>query len=495
MSKNLYVDSYSGNTIAALAEDGKLLEYHIEKRNSKVIAGSVFKGTVENIIDGMQAAFVNVGLDKNGYLYAGDTLIDKGELQVDLPSTLNLQVGDEVMVQAIKDPFGSKGVRLSSYLSFAGRYLVYTPNFDVIGISRKITNEEARSHLAKIIEGVKAKGGFTVRTAAEFAKKSDIVKEAKYLIGLYNEVIEKYKTAKPGEVIYSEGNLAVRMLRDVYTSEISNIYVADKNLYEDILIDASKRGKEVVDKVSLYNKGIDMFQYFGLSGEVDNLLRNKVDLPNGANLVIDKTEALTAIDVNTGSYTGLINLETTVYETNLLAAKEIARQVRLRNIGGIIIVDFINMESDEHRESVVNALIDALKSDRAKCNVLGMNELGLVQFTRKKKRKESISLMVKKCPYCKGDGVIFSNDYIVLKIRTALLDLFADGYSSAVVDLNVEIMSYILQRGALTKDVQKIWTDKRIYVIPHKTYHQEFFTVRGDNNTVLELPDKAVLLY
>ena len=153
------------------------------------------------------------------------------------------------------------------------------------------------------------------------------------------------------------------------------------------------------------------------------------------------------------------------------------------------------MESDEHRESVVNALIDALKSDRAKCNVLGMNEFGLVQFTRKKKRKESISLMVKKCPYCKGDGVIFSNDYIVLKIRTALLDLFADGYSSAVVDLNVEIMSYILQRGALTKDVQKIWTDKRIYVIPHKTYHQEFFTVRGDNNAVLELPDKAVLLY
>ena len=495
MSKNIYVDSYSGNTIAALAEEGKLLEYHIEKRNSKVIAGSIFKGVVENVIDGMQAAFVNVGLDKNGYLYAGDMLIDNGDLQIDLPSTLNLQVGDEVMVQAIKDPFGSKGVRLSTHLSFAGRYLVFTPDFDVISVSRKITDEQIRNKLTEIIKSVNAKGGFILRTAAETAKKSDIVSEANYLVGLYNEALAKYATAAPGEVVYSEGNLAVRMLRDVYTSEIKNIYVADKKLYEDILVDASRRGKEVLNKVTLYSKGIDMFEYFGLTAEVDNLLRNRVDLPNGANLVIDKTEALTAIDVNTGSYTGFVNLETTVYETNLLAAKEIARQVRLRNIGGIVIVDFINMESEEHRENVVNALIEALKTDRAKCNVLGMNELGLVQFTRKKKRKESISLMVKKCPYCKGDGVVFSNDYIVLKIRTALLDLFADGYSSAIVDLNAEIMSYILQRGALTKDVQKIWMNKRIYVIPHKTYHQEHFTVKGDNSPVLELPDKAVLLY
>ena len=387
MSKNIYVDSYSGNTIAALAQEGQLLEYHIEKRNSKVIAGSIFKGVVENVIDGMQAAFVNVGLDKNGYLYAGDMLIDHGDLQIDLPSTLNLQVGDEVMVQAIKDPFGSKGVRLSTHLSFAGRYLVFTPGFDVIAVSRKITDEKIRSKLTEIIKGINAKGGFILRTAAEFAREGDIVSEANYLVGLYNEALEKYATASPGEVVYSEGNLAVRMLRDVYTSEIENIYVADKKLYEDILVDASRRGKEVLNKVSLYSKGIDMFEYFGLTAEVDNLLRNRVDLPNGANLVIGKTEALTAIDVNTGSYTGFLNLETTVYETNLLAAKEIARQVRLRNIGGIIIVDFINMESEEHRESVVNTLIEALKSDRAKCNVLGMNERGLVEFTRKKKRK------------------------------------------------------------------------------------------------------------
>ena len=399
------------------------------------------------------------------------------------------------MVQAIKDPFGSKGVRLSSHLSFAGRYLVYMPTFDMIGISRKITDEKCRIKITKILEGLKIKGGFIIRTAAEFAQKSDLVNEAKYLQGLYNEVIAAYDSARAGEILYSEGNLAVRMLRDVYTSEIENVYVADQKLFDDVVADAEKRGKEVKKKVKLYNEGIDMFTYFGLDGEVDNLLRNRVNLESGAYLVIDKTEALTAIDVNTGSYTGTLNLETTVYETNLLAAREIARQVRLRNIGGIVIVDFINMDSEQHRQNVVNELIEALKTDRAKCNVMGMNELGLVEFTRKKKRKESISLLVKNCPYCKGDGTIFSNDYIVLKIRTALLDVFAEGYSSAIVDLNVEIMSYILQRGALSKDVQKIWKNKRIYIVPHKTYHQEYFSVRGDNSSVLELPDKAKILY
>ena len=495
MSKNIYVDSYCGSIIAALAEDQKLLEYHIENRNSKVIVGSIYKGVVKNVLDGMQAAFVDIGIDKNAYLYAGDILADNKDLALEIPTTLSLHPGDEIMVQAIKDPFGSKGARLSSYLSFAGRYLVYTPNFTLVGISRKITDENNRERLTRLIESLNFEGSFVVRTAAEYAKEEDLVDEAKYLVGLYREVLKKYEKAVPGEMIYTEGNLAVRMLRDVYTSEIEQVYVADKDLYQDVLEDARKRGEEVANKICFYNNGIDMFEYFKLDKEVDNLLRNRVDLSNGAYLVIDKTEALTAIDVNTGSYIGSSSLEETVYETNILAAKEIARQVRLRNIGGIVIVDFINMESEIHRNNVVTCLDEALKLDRAKCNVLGMNELGLVEFTRKKKRKESISLMVKDCPYCKGDGVIFSNDYIVLKIRAALLDVFAEGYNSAIIDLNVDIMSYILQRGALSKDVQKIWKNKRIYVIPHKTYHHEHFSVRGENSSVIELSDKAVILY
>lgn len=496
MPKNIFIDGFCGSIIAALAEDGKLLEYHVEKHNSKVIAGSVFKGRVTAVLDGMQAAFIDVGLDKNGYLYIPDLLSDKSDVaEIELPKALSVRQGDEVMVQAAKEPFGSKGVRLTNYLSFAGRYLVYMPDFNDVGVSRKITNEALREKLKKQVASLKISGGFVVRTAAEFSLKKDIEGEARYLRALYLEACERYKTANVGDVVYSEGNLAVRMLRDVYTSEIENVYIADKKLYEDVLQSVEKRGKEVKNKIKLYEGGRDLFEAFGLGGEVEKLLKNRVDLSSGAYLVIDKTEALTAIDVNTGSCVGDSNLESTVFQTNLLAAREIARQVRLRNIGGIIIVDFINMAEEEHRTRVVEELTEALKADRAKCNVIGMTPLGLVEFTRKKKRKESISLLVKKCPYCQGDGEIFSCSYIILKIRAALLDLFAEGYKSAVIDLNVEIMSYIFQRGALSKDVERIWKDKRIYLIPHKTYHQEYFTVRGDNNEVLELPDKARILY
>lgn len=496
MPKNIFIDGFCGSIIAALAEDGKLLEYHVEKHNSKVIAGSVFKGRVTAVFDGMQAAFVDVGLDKNGYLYIGDLLSDKNEAaHIELPETLSVKAGDEIMVQAAKDPFGSKGVRLTNYLSFAGHYLVYMPDFNDVAVSRKITDEPLREKLKQAVCALKLEGGFVIRTAAENALKKDIEAEAKYLRELYLEALKSYETAKVGDVVYSEGSLAVRMLRDVYNSQIERVYVADKKLYEDVLESVKSRGKEVKNKIVFFDGGRDLFESFGLGGEVEALLKNRVDLSSGAYLVIDKTEALTAIDVNTGSCVGDSDLESTVFETNLLAAREIARQVRLRNIGGIIIVDFINMALEEHRNRVVEELSNALKADRAKCNVIGMTPLGLVEFTRKKKRKESISLLVKKCPYCQGDGEIFSPNYIILKIRAALLDVFADGYKSAIVDLNVEIMSYILQRGALSRDVERIWKDKRIYLIPHKTYHQEFFTVRGDNNEVLDVPDKARILY
>jgi len=497
MAKNIYVDGYCGSIIAALAEDKKLLEYHIEKRGTVVITGSIYMGRVENVLDGMQAAFIDVGLEKNGYLYFGEPV--NGDSEEDSKSmsqkALNLKKGDLVTVQAVKDPFGNKGVRLSTGLSFAGRLLVYTPDCVENVVSRKIENEKEKKRLVTILESLKLPGGFILRTASEGALRADLISEAKYLYRLYTDVLAKIPEAKAGDVLYSEGNLAVRLFRDVYTSEIEKVYVSDEELYKEIKLSVQKRGPEVYNKVVYFDKRVDMMGYFGLSDEVDALLRNRVDLSSGAYLVIDRTEALTAIDVNTGSYIGSESLEDTVFGTNLLAAKEIARQVRLRNIGGIIIVDFINMELQEHRDAVVEALTCALKSDRAKCTVLGMNQLGLVEFTRKKKRKESISLLEKKCPYCHGDGAILSNDYIILKIRAALLDIFAEGYKSAIVDLNVEIMFYILQRGSLRKDVSRIWSDKRIYVIPHKTYHQEYFTVRGDNNVVLDLPDKARILY
>ncbi|MBQ9709043.1 MAG: ribonuclease E/G [Clostridia bacterium] len=521
MIKNIYLDKNGGNYIAALAEGGKLLEYHIERDDDSNIVGNIYKGKVVNVLEGMQAAFVNVGLKKNAYLYVNELLPDKGDVvgSVDIPLTLNLKEGDEILVQVVKDYVGNKGVKCSPYLSFAGVYLVYMPSFDIVGVSRKIEDEAIRERLTATVEGFKrlGQGGFIVRTAAAKASKRELKKEAEELYSQYEATRRFAESISAPAQVHAEGDLITRMLRDVYSSDVAHIYFGNKTMYETVTSGKclnektcentgpccnqalfggnARRKEEYKKKAILFDRSTDMFKHFGLDREVDKLLRNRVELSSGAYLIIDKTEALTAIDVNTGKFTGKKNLEETVFQTNMLATAEIARQVRLRNIGGIVVVDFIDMEEEEHRTKVVEALENALKQDRSKCNVLGMSALGLVEFTRKKKRKESTSMLVQECPYCKGDGLVYSNDYVVQKLRIALLDLFAEGFSSAIIDLNADIADYIIKRNALSKDVSKIWSDKRIYIVPHRTYHLEEFSVRGDNSKVLDLPDNAKFLY
>lgn len=497
MPVSLYVDNVCGNYVGAVAEGNKLLEYRIEKKNTTVPIGSVFKGKVENVLGGMQAAFVNVGLSRNGYLSADDMLMDRSEIEgrVELPSVLNLKEGDEIMVQAVKDPAGNKGVRLTSYLSFAGRYVVYLPSFSFVGVSRKITDEKTRKRLTEIAEKYCPKGkGVIIRTAGETAKKGDIKREIRFLKEQFEEIEENFATARPATCIYEEGNVGIRLLRDVYTEDVDKFVVSDKELFDKLTLYARRRDKALKSKLKFYDKKIDMFRYYGLSDSVENMLSSSVSLPNGAYIVIDKTEAMTVIDVNTGRFVGEECLEDTVFKTNLLAAKEIARQLRLRNIAGIIVVDFIDMTEDEHKTELLRVLDEELKADRERCRVVGMTPLGLVEITRKKRRRESVSALVKDCPYCQGTGHIQSNDYIVMKIRTELLNIFANGYNNAKIDLNLEIADYILAKKALKTDVEKIWTNKRVYLIPHKTYHQQFFIVRGDNAEAMDVPDKALLL-
>ena len=496
--KRIFIDSYAGNIVAALEKDGKLLEYQTERLDGKIIVGSIFKGRVESVLPGMQAAFVNIGLDKNGYLFTGESLVEKSSIQdqVKIPVKPELKVGDEVIVQVVKDTSGTKGVRLTSHVSFAGRNLVYVPDDDVTVISRKIEDEEESLRLNALAEEIKPqKGGLIIRTAGATTEKQAFIEERDYLIGLAEDLYRRAQTATAPQLLYEDGNLAKRMLRDVYTVDVEKIIVADYALYQDVLDVAKMRSGNVYEKIEYFDKNVDLFTEYGLIEEVDNMLRNKVKLSSGAYINIDKTEALTAIDVNTGKYIGEDSLEKTVFETNLIAADEIARQLRLRNISGIIVIDFIDMEEEDHRNQVVERLKSALKDDRSRCNVLGMTGLGLVEVTRKKKRKETTASLVKPCPYCKGDGVIFSNDYIIMKIRCALLDVFAGDNTCAIVDLNTEICDYIFKSGAMSKDVNKIWVGKRIYLVPHKTFHQEFFIVKGNNQKIIELPDKARLLY
>lgn len=497
MPVSLYVDSVCGNYVGAVAEGKKLIEYRVEKKNTTVPIGSVFKGKVENVLSGMQAAFVNVGLARNGYLSADDMLMDRSEIEgkVALPSVSDLKIGDEIMVQAVKDPAGTKGVRLTRHLSFAGRYVVYLPTINFIGVSRKITDEKTREKLLKTAQKYCPEGkGLIVRTASETAKKGEIKREIKYLKEQYEEIEENFAYAKSSTCIYEEGNVGIRLLRDVYTEDVDKFVVSDRELFEKLKVYAARRDKAIKNKLKFYDKKIDMFRYYGLEDNVEGLLSSSVSLKNGAYIVIDKTEAMTVIDVNTGKFIGETDLEDTVFKTNLLAAEEIARQLRLRNISGIIVVDFIDMEKEEHKSELLRVLENCLSEDRERCQVIGMTPLGLVEITRKKRRRESASALYKPCPYCQGTGHIQSNEYIAMRIRCELFELFANGYKNAKVDLNVEIADYIIAKKSLKADLEKIWEGKRVYLIPHKTYHQHFFIVKGDNEQAMDLPDKALLL-
>lgn len=496
MMKSIYFDTVAGNIVCAVAKGKKLVEYQIEKTGKTQIVGSIFKGRVQNVLPGMQAAFIDIGLEKNGYLFVGDTLVDKMELKgaKSMPSVLNLKEGDEIMVQAVKDPIGSKGARLTINVSFAGKDLVYVPGFEINSVSRKITDENSREKLEKLVKSLKRKqGGFVARTASEKAKPSVIKSEAVSLIEQYEETIKSYETASVGDIIYSDGDLVMRILRDVAWRDVDKIVVADKSIYDRIM-SLPKSRKEIKDKTQLFLGKGDLFCEYGLTEDIESLLRNRVNLDSGAYFIIDKTEALTVIDVNTGAFVGEEHLEETVFKTNLLASEEIARQVRLRNISGIIVVDYIDMVDDEHKQKVVEKLTEELNKDRIKSNVIGMTGLGLVEFTRQKKRKGIKSKLNKPCPYCRGTGNILSNDYIVMKIRTGLLDAFKEDYDVAVIDLNVDICDYLVNTKVLSADVEKFFSDKKVYLVPHKTYHQEFFIIKGYATSEYEITDKTVLL-
>lgn len=487
----MYFDYFGGDCFAALTEGDKLVEFHLDPGEQNEVVGNIYKGRVENVLNGMQAAFVRFGKEKNGYLYAGDMLVEGQPAAKDV--RLNVNVGDEVMVQVTKSAMGTKGARLSMNLSFVGKNIIYLPTVSFLGVSRKITEEEEREKLLLNAQKIAKDGGIIMRTHSRCAPLKQIKNEAKYLRELYLSTLEVYKNAEVGDLVYRNGDVHVKLIRDFDIDDIDKIYVVDEASYKKI--------ERLLKTVSQKNKLIrytgerEMFAHFGLEEQIYKLVDNRVELPSGAYLYFDKTEALTVIDVNTGRFTGDSSLEETVFSTNLLAAREIARQVRLRNIGGIVVVDFIDMHREDHRFAVIQELESALKEDRARCNVVGMSALGLVQFTRKKEKKDNLALITKNCPHCKGRGTVLSDSYLAFRIKIAIKDLFAKGYENAIVELNAGLFATILGEHYFSSAVQNEWRSKRIYLIPHKTYHEEHFTVRGDNNTVLTLPSNAQLLY
>ena len=492
MQKNMYFDYFGSDCFAAVTEADRLVEFHLDSGSTSEISGNIYKGRIVNVLGGMQAAFVAFGQEKNGYLYAGD-IPAEADIAPETP-VLNVNVGDEVMVQVAKSPIGKKGARLSMCLSFVGKKLIFLPTAQFCAVSRKITSEEERARLTGFAEKLCAGGGgFVFRTNAQGAQLRELKEEAGYLRGLYAAAQEAYKNAEVGELIYRDADVHARLLRDFDMEGVDRIYIAGDAAYERVAKIFKK--SKFKNRLVRYRGKREMFEYFGLEQQVYELVSHRVPLANGAYLVFDRTEALTAIDVNTGSFTGETGLEDTVFATNLLAAKEIARQVRLRNIGGIVVVDFIDMVSEQHRAAVVAELELYLKEDRAKCNVVPMTGLGLVQFTRKKVKSDIVSMVTKSCPHCKGSGLILSDAYISFRIKCAIKKAFADGYENVIAELNASIFAHILTSRCFSDCVHGEWRGKRVYMIPHRTFHEEQFSVRGDNNDVLTLPDTARLLY
>ena len=496
-----FLDRYCGQQFAALVEDGKLTEFSCETEPRNTCVGSIYKGKVTNVLSGMNAAFVNCGLNRNCYLSMDESYADQskydGMTGESAKQSLNLKVGDEIIVQVTNPPRGSKGAKVTTQLSFVGKLIIYMPNTDFVGISRKITDETAREKLLKTMESLRKTQdeGFIVRTQAPFATQKQLKTELAYLKQLYADMLALAKDAPVGALLYEDDDLPARVMRDSYGEDIHAIHVGDKELYERLLRLIKLRKDIPQRKLQFYKGERAMLKEYNISPLVYDAARPIVPLENGGSIVIEPTEAMTVVDVNTGSYVGDSNLEDTVFAVNLAAAEELARQVRLRNIGGIITVDFIDMLQEDHRVAVTERLRECLARDKAKCNVLPMNEFCITQFTRKRVGNETRSYLVKPCPHCAGMAYVHEDLFVITRLRSEILDKFAEGYTSAIVDVNEGIMRKILQEGLLSIEAKNRWKDKRVYFIPHKTYKEDFFTVRGETDTVLTLPNKAQLLY
>lgn len=503
IKKEWFLDRFCGQQFAALLEDERLAEYSTESETKKGAVGSIYKGKVTNVLSGMNAAFINCGLSRNCYLCMDEPYTDytKYDTANGSPKSLSpqteLKEGDEVLVQVTKPARGTKGAKVSTRLSFVGKRLIYTPQTDFLGISRKITDEDVRASLLKTAEKLRSDNteGFIVRTQAPFATQKQLKTEAEYLKKLYHEMLERAQTAPVGTLLHEDEDLPMRVIRDSFGDEVTAIHVGDESLYNRLLHLAKLRGDIPVRKLIQYKGNRSMMTEFGIAELLKEVMSPTVTLENGGYIVIDPTEAMTVVDVNTGSYVGDKNLEETVFAVNMAAAREIARQVRLRNISGIVVVDFIDMVEETHKEAVTEELKACLAHDKSKCNVLPMSELCLTQFTRKRVGFDTFVSLLKPCHHCSGIGYIHEDIFVVARLRAEIMDCFAEGYTSAIIDLNENIMRKILNEGLFTEELRTCWQDKRVYFIAHKTYKENYFNIRGDNATVLNLPNNAQIVY
>jgi ribonuclease G len=449
---------------------------------------------VESVLPGMGAAFVELGLEKNGFLYVSDVVnsgagleglvdgLDEDVVQTrpkdkGLPSISDvLKKGNEVFVQIVKEPIGTKGARLTAHLSLPGHFLVLTPFSPHIGISKRIEDPKERDRIREILEELKLPKdiGIVVRTASEGAEKSELAREARYLMRLWHGIQGRARKAKVPSVVYEEYELVLRAARDMMTNEVAHVEIDSKADYRKLSHFLNSFSKRLRSNARLYQGNVPIFEKYGIEEQIDKLYERIVQLKSGGYLVIEQTESLVAIDVNSGRFVGRKNLEDTAFRTNLEAANEIARQLRLRDLGGIVILDFIDMEVHEHRRRVVQALEAAIERDRAKTNILNISSIGLVEMTRQRMRRSIESTSYEKCPYCSGRGMIKSSSTVSIEAARKLERFLSKTRTREVlVTLHPEVASYISDPKRRIVNALERRFRVRIRVIEDKNLHAE----------------------
>ncbi len=418
MSIEILVNVAPRETRAAILESGVVQEIHIERASRRGLVSNLYKGRVSRVLPGMQAAFVEIGLERTAFLHAADIAARTSDdtllgVPGGLPPVEDIRrlvnAGDDILVQVIKDPIGTKGARLTTFIALPSRYLVYMPRGQAIGVSSRIEEEAERVRLKGLLTMLAAggaEGGYIVRTAAQGVSEQALREDMAYLAKLWEHVRASAAAANPGSVVHEDLPLSLRVLRDELARGVSRVLVDSPREFERMRAFAGAFMPEAATAIELYAGPRPLFDINGVEEEIAKALERKVPLKSGGHLVIDQTESMTTIDVNTGAYVGHRNLEETIFRTNLEAAVSIARQLRLRNLGGIIIIDFIDMRDEPHRRAVLAALERALSGDRAQTHIVSLSPLGLVEMTRKRTRESLEHLLCEPCPSCEGRGFV-----------------------------------------------------------------------------------------
>ena len=427
MTEELLINVTPQETRVATVENGMLTEVWIERTRKRGLVGTIFQGIVKRVLPGMEAAFVEIGLDKAAFLHVSDLTgaVDTNNAgeRVTKPIAHMLKEGQKLAVQVIKDPLGTKGARVSSNLTAPSRYLVMMPFETSIGISTKIDNEEERERLRQLIDSLRQEApcGFIARTAAEGADREALAADMRYLEKVCQGLQEKKQSSKPGEIIFSDLPLVLRMLRDIRGDNVERIRIDSRETYQQCLAFCQEYVPELGDRIEHYPGERPIFDMHGVEDEIEKALNKKVLLKSGGYLIIDQTESMTTVDVNTGAFVGHRNLEETIFKTNLEAAQSIARQLRLRNLGGIVIIDFIDMSVAEHRRQVLRALEKVLEKDHAKTQVSDVSSLGLVEMTRKRTRESLEQVLCTECTVCVGRGMIKTPETVGFEISREII--------------------------------------------------------------------------